>query len=181
MTTTPAAAVRIRPAADDEYGAIGALTYAAYTHDYTDLSPDYREQLKHPEALLDAYDVFVAEDEATGELVGTIAVLRAEHHQHGHVGADELYFRLLATHPSARGRGVGAELTRFALAEARRRGQRAVVLNSGPEMVGAHALYRKLGFSRRSDREGVIVLPDGRELELLTFVLDLEERAPVSS
>lgn len=174
-TTVPAATVRIRPAADDEYAAIGELTYAAYSNDYTDLSDDYRHQLQHPEALLDAFDFFVAEDEATGELVGTIAVLRAGHDQQGRIASHELYFRLLATHPSARGRGIGAELTRFAMAEARRRGQRAVVLHSGPEMLGAHALYRKLGFSRRSEREDVIVLPDGRELELLTFVLDLEE------
>ncbi|WP_426625666.1 GNAT family N-acetyltransferase [Leifsonia sp. McL0607] len=173
-TTVPAATVRIRPAAEGEFAAIGELTYAAYSHDYTDLSDDYRQQLRHPETLLDAFDFFVAEDAVTGTLVGTIAVLRAGHDQHGHVGPNELYFRLLATHPSARGRGIGAELTRFAMAEARRRGQRAVVLNSGPEMLGAHALYRKLGFSRRAEREGVIVLPDGRELQLLTFVLDLE-------
>lgn len=173
-TTVPAATVRIRPAVDGEYAAIGELTYAAYSHDYTDLSDDYRTQLQHPESLLDAFDFFVAEDDVTGELVGTIAVLRAGHDQNGSIGRDELYFRLLATHPSARGRGIGDALTRFAIAEAHRRGQHAVVLNSGPEMLGAHALYRKLGFTRRAEREGVIVLPDGRELELLTFVLDLE-------
>ena len=173
-TPVPAATVRIRPAVDGEYAAIGELTYAAYSNDDTELSDDYRRQLQHPEALLDAFDFFVAEDEATGALIGTIAVLRAGHDQDGRIAPDELYFRLLATHPSARGRGIGAELTRFAIAEARRRGQRAVVLHSGPEMLGAHALYRKLGFSRRSEREDVIVLPDGRELQLLTFVLDVE-------
>lgn len=173
-TTVPATTVHIRPAADGEFGAIGELTHAAYSHDYTDLSDDYQEQLRHPETLADAFDFFVAEDEATGDLVGTIAVLRAGHDQHGSIAPHELYFRLLATHPAARGRGIGAELTRFAMAEARRRGQRAVVLNSSPEMLGAHALYRKLGFTRRAEREGVVILPDGRELQLLTFVLDLE-------
>lgn len=173
-STVTAATVRIRPAAPGEYTAIGELTYAAYSHDYSDLSDDYREQLRHPETLLDPFEFFVADDETTGELVGTIAVLRPGHDQHGRIAPHELYFRLLATHPAARGRGIGAALTRFALAEARRRGQRAVVLNSGPEMRGAHALYRKLGFSRRAEREEVIVLPDGRELELMTFVLDLE-------
>ena len=173
-TSSPTATVRIRPATEGEYAAIGELTHAAYANDYSDLPDDYREQLKHPETLLDAFDFFVAEDAVTAELVGTIALLRAGHDQHGRIAPHELYFRLLATHPSARGRGIGAELTRFALAEARRRGQRAVVLNSGPEMLGAHALYRKLGFSRRSEREEIIVLPDGRELELMTFVLDLE-------
>lgn len=47
-----------------------------------------------------------------------------------------------------------------------------VVMNSGPYMLGAHALYFKLGFRRESAREGTIVI-DGRELTLLTFVLDV--------
>ncbi|KQR51347.1 hypothetical protein ASF88_19490 [Leifsonia sp. Leaf336] len=169
----PSSTVRIRGALVNEYPAIGALTHAAYTHDYGDLPAHYREELKHPEALLDAFDFFVAEDESSGELVGTIALLRPGLDQDGRIGSDELCFRLLATHPSARGRGIGAELTRFAVDQARGRGQRAVVLNSGPDMVGAHALYRKLGFTRRAEREDTIVLPDGRTLQLLTFVLDL--------
>lgn len=171
--TVRASTIRIRPAAPTEYPAIGELTHAAYTHDYDDLPAGYREELKHPEALLDAFDVFVAEDADSGELVGTIALLRPGQTFGGHIRPRELYFRLLATHPSARGRGVGAALTRFAMEEASRRGDRAVVLNSGPDMLGAHALYRKLGFSRRSEREEVLVLPDGRELELQTYVLDL--------
>ncbi|MGO4592202.1 GNAT family N-acetyltransferase [Leifsonia sp. 2TAF2] len=171
--TVRASTIRIRPAAATEYARIGELTHAAYTHDYDDLPAHYREELKHPEALLDDFDVFVAEDADSGELVGTIALLKPGHDFDGHIHPGELYFRLLATHPSARGRGVGAALTRFAMEEAARRGDRAVVLNSGPDMLGAHALYRKLGFSRRSEREGVIVLPDGRELELQTYVLDL--------
>lgn len=163
----------IRPASDAEFPAIGALTHAAYTHDYDDLPANYREELKHPEALADAFAFFVAEDDATGQLIGTIAILRPGHDMGGEIGPDELYFRLLATHPVARGRGVGIALTEFAVEQAAERGARAVVLNSGPDMLGAHALYRKLGFSRRSEREGIVELPDGRTFELLTFVRDL--------
>ena len=164
--------IRIRPAADSEFPAIGALTHAAYTHDYTDLPERYRDELQHPEALAGEFEFFVAEDES-GELVGTVALLRPGFDMHGEIAPDELYFRLLATSPAARGRGVGIALTEFAVEQAAARGARAVVLNSGPDMLGAHALYRKLGFSRRSEREGVIELPDGRRIELLTFVLDL--------
>lgn len=172
--TAPGPTLLIREARADEYPAVGELTHAAYTHDYADLPDDYRQQLRHPEHLLDAYDVWVAEDTASGELVGTIALLRPGHDNDGRIGDDELYFRLLATHPSVRGRGVGVALTEFAVEQAAARGQSAVVLNSGPDMLGAHALYRKLGFSRRSEREGTVVLPDGRTLELLTFVRDLD-------
>jgi ribosomal protein S18 acetylase RimI-like enzyme len=163
----------IRPASDTEFPAIGALTHAAYTHDYDDLPANYREELKHPEALAAEFQFFVAEDDATGQLIGTVAILRPGQELHGDIAPDELYFRLLASHPDARGRGVGIALTEFAVEQAAQRGARAVVLNSGPDMVGAHALYRKLGFSRRSEREGVVELPDGRSFVLLTFVRDL--------
>lgn len=163
----------LRPATAPEFPAIGALTHAAYTHDYVDLPENYRNELRHPEALADEFEFFVAEDDETGELIGTVAILRPGLDMHGQIGPDELYFRLLATHPAARGRGVGIALTEFAVEQAAARGAGAVVLNSGPDMLGAHALYRKLGFSRRSEREGIIELPDGRTLELLTFVLDL--------
>lgn len=165
--------IRIRPAEPGEYSAIGELTHAAYAHDYPDLAPDYREQLKHPETLLDAFDFHVATDPITDELVGSIALLRPGHDQDGRIAPDELYFRLLATHPAARGRGIGGALTEFALTHARDAGRSAVVLHSGPEMVGAHALYRKLGFSHRPERSETVALPDGRSFQLLTFVRDL--------
>ncbi|HEV7182873.1 MAG TPA: GNAT family N-acetyltransferase [Leifsonia sp.] len=172
--TLPAETLHIRAAAPDEYSAVGDLTHAAYTHDYADLHEDYLDQLKHPEKLLDDFDVWVAADLSDDALLGTIAILRQGHEQVARILPHELYFRLLAVHPSARGRGVGIALTEFAVEQAAARGQSAVVLNSGPEMLGAHALYRKLSFTRRSEREGTIVLPDGRELELLTFVRDLD-------
>jgi len=40
-------------------------------------------------------------------------------------------------------------------------------------MVGAHALYRKLGFRREAEREGIVELPDGRTFQLLTFVREV--------
>lgn len=163
----------IRPARPDEYPAIGELTHAAYTTDYTDLPAHYRDELKHPEALLDDFEFFVAEDTGSGQLLGTIALLRPGRDQGGQIAQDELYFRLLATHPAARGRGIGIALTQFALDQAAQRGQRAVVMNSGPDMLGAHALYRKLGFRREAEREGIVELPDGRSFQLLTFVRDV--------
>ena len=47
-----------------------------------------------------------------------------------------------------------------------------MVLHSGDNMLGAHALYTKLGFTRRTEREMVIV-HDGRTIQLFTFAFDL--------
>ena len=162
----------IRPAAESEYPAIGELTHAAYTGDYDDLSSGYQEQLRHPERLVPSYDVWVAADRTTGELLGTVSILRAGYDDDGRIGDDELYFRLLAVSPSAHGRGIGTRLTEFALATAAERRAARVVLHSGENMLGAHALYAKLGFSRLPERE-MVVVDSGRRIQLYTFALDL--------
>lgn len=162
----------IRPAAADEYPAIGELTHAAYTGDYDDLSAGYQKQLRHPERLLPSYDVWVAADRVSGELLGTVAILRAGLDDEGRIGTDELYFRLLAVSPAARGRGIGTALTEFARATAAERRSARVVLHSGENMLGAHALYTKLGYSRRPERE-LVVVDGGRRIQLYTFALDL--------
>jgi ribosomal protein S18 acetylase RimI-like enzyme len=164
--------VLIRLAEPHEYPAIGTLSHAAYTNDYDDLSAGYQEQLRHPESLLPSYDVWVAADEQTGELLGTVSILRQGLDDEGRIGDDGLYFRLLAVSPTARGRGIGKALTEFALGQAAERGSARVVLHSGDNMLGAHALYTKLGFTRRTEREMVIV-HDGRTIQLFTFALDL--------
>jgi ribosomal protein S18 acetylase RimI-like enzyme len=164
--------VLIRLAEPHEYPAIGTLSHAAYTNDYDDLSAGYQDQLRHPESLLPSYDVWVAADSETGDLLGTVSILRADLNDEGRIGAHELYFRLLAVSPTARGRGIGKALTEFALAQAAERGSSRVVLHSGDNMLGAHALYLKLGFTRRTERELVIV-HEGRSIQLFTFALDL--------
>ena len=49
----------------------------------------------------------------------------------------------------ARGHGVGETLSRAALAEARRRGAKAVSLTSRPSRQAANRLYERIGFAAR--------------------------------
>jgi ribosomal protein S18 acetylase RimI-like enzyme len=160
----------VREATPGELAAVGELTHAAYTHDYADLPESYRDDLLHPERLVPDYEVWVAA--ADGLLVGTVSILRAGHSLGGRIAHDELYFRLLAVAPGARARGIGIALTGFALEQARSRGLARVVLNSAPYMLGAHALYSRLGFERVAEREHTVVT-SGRTLQLMTFVRDV--------
>jgi ribosomal protein S18 acetylase RimI-like enzyme len=80
----------------------------------------------------------------------------------------ELDWRLLAVAPEARGRGLGRLLTEFMVMLAVERGLRRVVMNSGTDMLAAHALYESMGFVRLPEREN----PPGIE-PTRTYGLDL--------
>jgi ribosomal protein S18 acetylase RimI-like enzyme len=49
----------------------------------------------------------------------------------------------------ARGKGVGEELNKFALTEAKRQGATTVDLTSRPSREAANRLYQRLGFEQR--------------------------------
>jgi len=67
-----------------------------------------------------------------------------------------LMLDVLAVHPSAQGRGLGAQLVAQAEAEAARQGLLAVTLYTNVAMRGAQALYTRLGYAEtaRGPHEG---------------------------
>lgn len=158
--------VLIRLAAPGEYEAIGELGEAAYSHDY-DISDQYRERVRDVAARAAEHEVWVAVDRHTGQLLGTVTAPRPG----GHIsvlGQDgELDFRLLAVAPSARRRGVGRMLVEHMIALAAERGAVRVVMNSAPDMTGAHQLYYAMGFTRLTERETRTV--EGHSAPLLAF------------
>lgn len=162
----------IRIATADDYDVAGRVTEEAYSSSYSGLSPAYLQSLRDVEARVGSGDVWVAED-GGGVIVGTVWMPRPGERLSELARSGELDFRQLAVAPSARGRGVGEALTRHVIALAEERGAERVVMNSGPEMLGAHALYAKLGFRRLPEREHRIEVEPGRFLDLLAFGLDL--------
>lgn len=169
--------VEVRVADPHEYPAIGAVTFAAYDADYGPLREDYARQLRHPEERAGDFEIWVAVRD--GEIVGTTSILRDGRGAQELQQPGELYFRLLAVSPTARRQGVGSLLVDLADRLARERGREAVVLNSGPEMYAAHALYRSLGFTRL-DRRRTVTDGDGRTFEILTFSRPVARETPAT-
>lgn len=67
---------------------------------------------------------------------------------------DELEFRLLVVDPAVQRSGAGAAMVNAILERARATaGISAVSLTTGDDWHGAHALYRKLGFTRVPERD----------------------------
>lgn len=159
--------VIVRLVAPHELERVAQLSVDAYSHDY-DIGDEYRASLTDVAARAREHEVWVAEDLSTGELLGTVATPRPGGHISPLGRAGELDFRLLAVSPAARRRGIGALLTAHVVSLARQRGLDRVVMNSGPQMTGAHALYHRLGFVRLPERETRTV-PSGT---LLAFGYD---------
>lgn len=171
MTTSSTSSLTIRLVTPAEYADAGRLTAEAYRRSYEDLSEEYLDSLADVEARVAQGEVWVALD--GDEMVGTVWTPRPGERLSPLAAEDEVDFRQLAVAPAARGRGIGAALTRHVIALARSRGVHRVVMNGGPEMLGAHALYLKLGFRRLTEREHPVEVEPGRLLDLRAFGYDL--------
>ena len=164
--------VVIRWAREDELLDVGALALAAYRADY-DVNDGYALALADAASNAAVGQVWVAVDAAHDHLLGSMWTPLPGERLSVIAREGEMDFRQLAVSPDARGGGVGAALVTHALALGRDRGVDRVVLSSGPEMLGAHRLYEKLGFSRLSEREGDVEVAPGRIVRLFAFGLDL--------
>jgi ribosomal protein S18 acetylase RimI-like enzyme len=171
MTPEPTSTLTIRLVEPAEYSEAGRLTADAYRHSYAGLTESYLASLADVAGRVEQGEVWVAVD--GDEIVGTVWTPRPGERLSELAAEGELDYRQLAVAPSARGRGIGEVLTRHVLQLARERGATRVVMNSGPEMLGAHALYLKMGFRRLTEREAPIEVEPGRWLDLRAFGFDL--------
>ncbi|PYI66723.1 GNAT family N-acetyltransferase [Arthrobacter livingstonensis] len=144
----------VRPATPVDHAAIARITADAYLGaGYFDSAEyPYMQKILQVAERAESAPLIVAERD--GVVVGsaTLAV-------HGDEWADialpdELEFRLLVVDPKVQRSGAGAAMVRYILDQARATdGIRAVSLTTGDDWHGAHALYRKLGFTRVPERD----------------------------
>ena len=101
------------------------------------------------ERAFDAIDVdprnflIVADDD--GEVVGCLQITYIP--GLGRHGAERSQIEAVRVRSDRRGQGVGAELTRWAIQQARSRGCALVQLTSDKSRADAHRFYARLGFS----------------------------------
>lgn len=163
--------ITVRRARPDELQRAGELVFAAYDVEgyvASDPDPGFGAGLLNAAARAEHGEVLVAVA-GSGELLGTVTIARAGS-KLAEVSRDgELEFRMLATDPAARGRGIGAALVTAVVQRARDLGLHRVVLCSLPQMATAHRLYERLGFVRLPERDW----EPGPGYPLLAFALDV--------
>jgi GNAT superfamily N-acetyltransferase len=150
----------VRDARPEEYTAVGELTAEAYRVDGLLDEHELPTDAAYEAKLLDAArrareaDLWVAVD-ADGTLLGTVTWCPPRSPWRELAHADHQgEFRMLSVAPAGRRRGVGRALVEACLTRARRDRMTELVIWSHPRMLGAHALYDRMGFQRAYDLDG---------------------------
>ena len=164
--------VRVREIRAEEIAEVSELVLAAYRDDYAALPDGYLAEIANVADRVAQHQVWVAEEVATGELLGTVTTPRPGESLSDVARPGEMDLRLLGVAGRARGRGIGSLIMRHGLQLARIRGNSRVVLNTSTEMVAAYELYERMGFTRLPEREFDIERPDGTAFRLLAYGID---------
>ena len=160
--------VLVREARERELDEVGEVTATVYDGL---VSPEYLKIVRDARSRWDspATTTFVALDDGTDGLLGTV-VYAAPGSPWRNLGeGDECEVRMLGVLDAARGRGVGEALVKACIARAKADGAPRLVLCTEPEMRAAQRLYTRLGFARVPERDWL--LRPG--MVLLSYVLEL--------
>lgn len=138
---TPPPGYTLRSATNADAEAVRDVVFSALQEHGLEPSPeetdaDLFDIERHYHACGGRFDVLV--ENSSGKVIGTVGLHPDEP---GTVELRKMYLR-----PEHRGRGCGRCLLEHALAEARRRGFRRVILESTSKLPKAVALYRSYGF-----------------------------------
>ncbi|MCR6031627.1 GNAT family N-acetyltransferase [Nocardioides sp. zg-579] len=159
--------MRLRRATPDDLGPAGAVTVAAYAAFVTGEDDPYLDRLRDAARRDREAELWVAVDD--GNVLGTVTICPPGSSWREISRAGEGEFRMLAVHPAARGRGVGAALVDLVLDRFRYDGATAVVMSSLREMADAHRLYARAGFTRLPERD----FSPAPDVQLIAFGRDL--------
>jgi GNAT superfamily N-acetyltransferase len=139
-----AAAIRVRPATDDDLGAVLGLYAQPGFDDGRVLPMSDAQRLLERFAAYPDYTLYVAE--LGGEIVGTFALLVMDNL--GHLGRPSAIVEDVVVAPETQGRGVGRAMMEFARRTSAEKGCYKLVLSSNTRRERAHAFYEALGYER---------------------------------
>jgi ribosomal protein S18 acetylase RimI-like enzyme len=140
----------IREALPSEHAALGDLCVRAYRA-LGSVSDSYAAALHDVAGRAQTARVLVASDGAAP--LGCVTLILEDGPWREVSAADEGEFRMLAVDPAAQGRGIGEALVRACIDAVRSAGRTRVVISSASDMLAAHRLYERLGFTRAPQRD----------------------------
>ncbi|MEC0175291.1 GNAT family N-acetyltransferase [Paenibacillus favisporus] len=147
----------LRDAKDSERELIAEVMLESYQQYAFDMPQErweqYRDSIRNSVYGNAPYARIVAEID--GRIVGSVQMFLSSEAAYGNpeMGIHSPIIRLLAVHPSARGRGVATALIREAARRALELGATTVNLHTSDMMASAVKLYEKLGFQRHYETD----------------------------
>jgi ribosomal protein S18 acetylase RimI-like enzyme len=155
----------IRQARADEADAVCALWTEAFVGDEPDALSEPYDRRDYTDTI-EVATVFVVDGD--GGPIACVSLFDSDHPGVNDPGEAEI--SRLAVTARARRQGVGRALLEHCHEVARARGNRAMVLWSGPHQTAGHRLYESLGYERALDRDS-----DGEDgRSRLVFVRSLD-------
>ena len=142
----------VRPAREEDFAAVEALTVRVYIGEGYSL-PAIEPWLRDVATRAAATELLVAVDSITDQVVGSVSLMTQSGSYVQITQAGEAEFRLLAVDDAARRRGSGEALVQACIERARAFGCSRLVLSTQPSMVSAQRLYERLGFRRAPERD----------------------------
>ncbi len=121
------------------------LNYAWLTDGF-DVEPSDERVLSDPEKQILRKGGWILFARLNGAIVGTLAMMKR--------GPRTFELAKMAVTRSLRGQGIGRKMVIAAIAQARKKGARLVLLHTSPKLEAARALYRSLGFADVRARPG---------------------------
>jgi ribosomal protein S18 acetylase RimI-like enzyme len=150
--------VRIRSYRAEDANAINRIALAAWDQYRTVFSdwPLMTSFLASTASMAKELELLIAEDET--EIRGFVGYVAPGRPREKVFKRDWATIRMLSVYPSARGRGIGRQLTEECIRRARGDGAPFIALHTSPIMEVALAMYIRIGFIHERDlvdRHGV--------------------------
>lgn len=149
----------LRDYRDDDAEAIIRVALAAFAEfeqHYSDWPLFNVHVAKMPE-LAKTGEIIVAED--SGEIVGAVAYVGPQQLKPVFFDPAWPIIRMLVVDPSARGKGIGRQLTEECLRRAERDQSGVIALHTTPIMTVALPMYLRMGFTRVRDAPDILGVP----------------------
>ncbi|MBR0785042.1 GNAT family N-acetyltransferase [Bradyrhizobium iriomotense] len=135
---------------------VALAAFAEFEQHYSDW-PLFTANVAKMPRLAKTGEIIVAED--GGQIVGAVAYVGAQAPKPEFFDPAWPVIRMLVVDPSARGKGIGRQLTEECLRRAERDQSPAIALHTTPIMTIALPMYLRMGFVRSGDAPDILGVP----------------------
>lgn len=135
---------------------VALAAFAQFEQDYSDWPLFTANVAKTPD-LAKTGEIIVAEDD--GQIVCAVAYVGPQQPKPAFFEPAWPIIRMLVVDPSARGKGIGRQLTEECLRRAERDQSPVIALHTTPIMTVALPMYLRMGFARVRDPPDILGVP----------------------